>query len=116
MQMRPMWRAVPVAVSAAMVLGGTTLAGAATGQPGQGGTGHSGGIRHVLLISVDGLHQQDLTWYVRNDPHSVLAALAAHGVVYSKAETPFPSDSAPGTGPEQVVVPAGNTSWFQVSS
>ena len=96
MQMRPMWRAVPVAVSAAMVLGGTTLAGAATGQPGQGGTGHSGGIRHVLLLSVDGLHQQDLAWYVRHYPHSVLAALTAQGMEYSNAETPFPSDSTPG--------------------
>src|SRR5215472_6253941 len=96
MQMRPIWRAATVAVSAATVLGGTTLAAAATGRPGDAGAGHSGGIRHVLLISVDGLHQQDLTWYVRNNPHSVLAALTAHGVEYSNAETPFPSDSFPG--------------------
>jgi hypothetical protein len=88
MQMRPIWRAAAVAVSAAVALGGTTLAAAATGQP--------GGVRHVLLISVDGLHQQDLAWYVRNDPHSVLAALAHQGLEYSNAETPFPSDSFPG--------------------
>jgi Type I phosphodiesterase / nucleotide pyrophosphatase len=88
MQMRPIWRAAAVAVSAAVVLGGTTLAAAATGQP--------GGVRHVLLISVDGLHQQDLAWYVRNNPHSVLAALAHQGLEYSNAETPFPSDSFPG--------------------
>jgi hypothetical protein len=98
MQTRPIWRAVPVAVSAAMVLGGTTLAAAATGQPGHGGAGRSGGIRHVLLISVDGLHQQDLTWYVRNNPHSVLAALDRRDAEYSNARTPFrpPGGGRPG--------------------
>jgi hypothetical protein len=96
MQMKSMWRAAAVAVSAATVLGGTTLAAAATGQAAYGGGGHSGGIRHVLLISVDGLHQQDLAWYVKNYPHSVLAALDRRGVEYSNVETPFPSDSFPG--------------------
>jgi hypothetical protein len=55
-----------------------------------------GGIKHVLLISVDGLHQQDLTWYVKNHPGSVLANLVGHGIEYSGALTPFPSDSFPG--------------------
>jgi hypothetical protein len=50
----------------------------------------------VLLISVDGLHQQDLTWYVRHFPRSVLASLDRRGVEYSNARTPFPSDSFPG--------------------
>ena len=50
----------------------------------------------MLLLSVDGLHQQDLAWYVRHYPHSVLAALTAQGMEYSNAETPFPSDSTPG--------------------
>ena len=27
-------------------------------------------IQHVLLISVDGLHQSDLEWYVANHPNS----------------------------------------------
>jgi hypothetical protein len=40
--------------------------------------------RHVLLISVDGLHQQDLEWFVSANPSSTLA------------RTPFPSDSFPG--------------------
>jgi hypothetical protein len=94
MQMRPVWRAAAVAVSATTVLGSATLASAATGQPGR--TDHSGGVRHVLLISVDGLHQQDLAWYVRNHPQSALAALEHQGVEYGNAETPFPSDSFPG--------------------
>jgi hypothetical protein len=50
----------------------------------------------VLLISVDGLHQQDLSWYVKTHPGSVLASLAGHGIDYSNARTPFPSDSSPG--------------------
>jgi len=54
------------------------------------------GINHVLLISVDGLHQSDLEWYVKNYPHSSLASLVKHGVSYNAAATPFPSDSFPG--------------------
>ena len=53
-------------------------------------------IRHVLLLSVDGLHQQDLAWYVRQYPASILASLVGHGIEYSDALTPIPSDSAPG--------------------
>jgi hypothetical protein len=57
---------------------------------------HGSNLQHVLLISVDGLHQQDLAWYVRTHPGSVLAALIRHGLEYSRALTPFPSDSFPG--------------------
>jgi hypothetical protein len=57
---------------------------------------HHQGIKHVLLISVDGLHQQDLSWFVRNFPDSALARLARHGLDYTRAMTPFPSDSFPG--------------------
>jgi hypothetical protein len=94
MHYRPVWRAAAVVASVTAALGGATLASAATGQPSGGHP--SGGIKHVLLISVDGMHQQDLAWYVQNYPHSVLAALEGRGVEYSNAETPFPSDSTPG--------------------
>ena len=53
-------------------------------------------IKHVLLLSVDGLHQQDLAWYVRHYPASTLASLVDHGLEYSNALTPIPSDSSPG--------------------
>jgi Type I phosphodiesterase / nucleotide pyrophosphatase len=53
-------------------------------------------VDHVLLISVDGLHQSDLAWYVRAFPKSTLASLVAQGIDYSNASTPFPSDSFPG--------------------
>jgi type I phosphodiesterase/nucleotide pyrophosphatase len=96
MHIRPIRRAAAVAVSVATVLGGSAFASAASGPAGHGGASTSVGIRHVLLLSVDGLHQQDLTWYVRNHPDSVLAALDRRGVEYSRAMTPFPSDSFPG--------------------
>jgi hypothetical protein len=56
-----------------------------------------GQIKHVLLISVDGMHQQDLTWYIHRYPHSTLADLVRHGTEYSNAVTTIPSDSFPAT-------------------
>jgi hypothetical protein len=52
--------------------------------------------QHVLLISVDGLHQSDLSWYVKQHPNSALARLVKGGVDYTAASTPVPSDSFPG--------------------
>ena len=51
---------------------------------------------HVLLLSVDGLHQSDLQWYVGKHPHSALASLVGKGVEFTNAQTPVPSDSFPG--------------------
>jgi hypothetical protein len=51
---------------------------------------------HVLLLSVDGLHQSDLAWYVATHPGSALAALVHKGTEYTHAQTPVPSDSFPG--------------------
>jgi hypothetical protein len=53
-------------------------------------------IKHVLLISVDGMHQSDLAWYVANHPTSELARLATGGAQYTNAQTTDPSDSDPG--------------------
>jgi hypothetical protein len=61
-----------------------------------GGHHHHHGVKHVLLISVDGLHQSDLQWYVANHPDSELAKLATGGAQYTRAHTPVPSDSDPG--------------------
>ena len=56
------------------------------------------GIRshHVLLISVDGMHQSDLDWYVANHPSSELAKLASGGAEFTNNHTSDPSDSDPG--------------------
>ena len=52
--------------------------------------------QHVLLISVDGMHEQDLRQYVAGHPLSSLAALSSSGVTYSQAHSSMPSDSFPG--------------------
>src|SRR5450432_4307725 len=58
--------------------------------------GDHGDIKHVLLISVDGMHQSDLHWYVANHPNSTLAKLIHSGSEYTNAATSNPSDSDPG--------------------
>ncbi|MBV9258808.1 MAG: alkaline phosphatase family protein, partial [Ktedonobacteraceae bacterium] len=65
-------------------------------QANHGDRDHHLQIRHVLLISVDGLHAIDLTRYVSTYPHSTLAALSKDGVTYTNASTTRPSDSFPG--------------------
>jgi len=64
--------------------------------PGGHGRHHESAIAHVLLVSVDGLHQSDVEWYVSNHPGSELAKLAGGGAEYTSAHTPIPSDSFPG--------------------
>ena len=64
--------------------------------PGGHGGHHGRSIEHVLLISVDGLHQSDVEWYVANHPGSELAKLVGGGAEYARAQTPIPSDSFPG--------------------
>lgn len=61
-----------------------------------GGLSRGGHSAHVLFISVDGLHQADLAWYVAKHPHSALASLVGDSTEYTHAKTPFPSDSFPG--------------------
>src|SRR5262245_25160030 len=53
-------------------------------------------IKHVLLLSVDGLHEGDLARYVAAHPQSALADLVAHGAHYRNAASAMPSDSFPG--------------------
>jgi hypothetical protein len=50
-------------------------------------------IKHVLLISVDGLHALDVARYVEKHTDSALAELARQGITYSNARTPANSDS-----------------------
>jgi len=44
-------------------------------------------IKHVLLISVDGLHALDLSNFVATHADSTLAELGRHGVTYSNNST-----------------------------
>ena len=60
------------------------------------GLGDAHKIKHVLLISVDGLHALDVARFVESYPNSALAELSRHGITYSNARTPANTDSFPG--------------------
>ncbi len=85
--------AVTTGLLAAAVIGGVAAAGPATATDNRHGHGST---RHVLLLSVDGLHQADLEWYVAQYPDSALARLVHRGTEFTRAQTPVPSDSFPG--------------------
>ena len=53
-------------------------------------------VAHVLMISVDGLHQQDVANCIAAKTCPSIAALAQTGVNYTNAFTPGLSDSFPG--------------------
>lgn len=53
-------------------------------------------IKHVLLISVDGLHEQDVARCVASNSCPNIALLAKSGTTYANAYTPGLSDSFPG--------------------
>jgi hypothetical protein len=57
---------------------------------------HGRKFKHVLLISIDGMHALDVANYVGLHPNSALAELSQHGVTYTGARTPANSDSFPG--------------------
>ena len=78
------------------VLAGLAAIAAASALTGSASAHPRPTAKHVLLLSVDGLHQSDLKWYVRAHPRSALARLVWKGVDFTNAQTPFPSDSFPG--------------------
>jgi Type I phosphodiesterase / nucleotide pyrophosphatase len=80
-------------VLGAVAIAGTLASGVVPKTAGAEGRAHS---RHVLLISVDGLHQYDLATCEANGTCPHLAALAGMGTTYTNAVTSEPSDSAPG--------------------
>ena len=57
----------------------------------------SGSGQHVLLLSVDGLHQADFTDPGLAQDLANIRQIAAGGVTYANASTTSPSDSFPGT-------------------
>jgi type I phosphodiesterase/nucleotide pyrophosphatase len=87
-----MLKPLVVFVSAALAVAGS--AGASASETDS--FSHGQETRHVLLISVDGLHALDLTNYVATHKDSTLAALSNHGVTYTNNTSSTPSDSFPG--------------------
>ncbi|ONO19703.1 nucleotide pyrophosphatase, partial [Burkholderia cenocepacia] len=53
-------------------------------------------VKHVLLLSIDGLHEQDLARCIGANTCPNIAVLAKSGVTYANAYTPGLSDSFPG--------------------
>ncbi|MDH6138259.1 hypothetical protein P3T35_000236 [Kitasatospora sp. GP30] len=86
--------AAVLSATGALAAGSLSQAYAAGTDP--AGRHQHGAAQHVLLISVDGLHQSDLSWYLAQHPQSALARLVNGGVQYSDASTTTPSDSFPG--------------------
>jgi hypothetical protein len=94
--MKPTWLLPMSAAAAFGALGFTTIVDA--GAPG------SGAIKHVVLLSIDGMHAIDLYNCAHGiegvnggDPYCPnLAALSSHGVNYVAAVSSKPSDSFPG--------------------
>jgi hypothetical protein len=74
---------------------GVAAIAAAVGAP-PGAAKKPSSIKHVLLISVDGLHQSDLATWVADNPASTFAQLTAEGTTFTNASTTEPSDSFPG--------------------
>jgi hypothetical protein len=92
------YRLVALIVAAGLAtLIGTAAATAPSAYAARGGVpGKPARVSHVLLISVDGLHQSDLAQWIGSHPNSNLAQLAGAGTMYSNASTSMPSDSFPG--------------------
>ncbi|MGB9433188.1 MAG: alkaline phosphatase family protein [Candidatus Acidiferrum sp.] len=84
-----------LATALSFVLIGATLPAPVHAQDGDD-DGIQGKIKHVLLISVDGLHALDLANYVNSHGDSTLAALSRQGITFTNAATSSPSDSFPG--------------------
>src|ERR1700756_3533974 len=83
-------------LSTAAIAGTMLACGVAVAQADDDGPHGGHGYKHVLLISVDGMHSVDLTRWIASHPGGNFAKLADNGVVYPNAYTTAPSDSYPG--------------------
>ena len=85
---------------AALAFGASAACGEALARPLDPAVETSGQIRHVLLISIDGMHALDFRHCSGEAGEPVtcptLNALATTGFVYTQASTSKPSDSFPG--------------------
>ena len=53
-------------------------------------------VKHILLLSLDGMHAIDVANFVETHPNSALASLSEHAITYTNAQTSLPSNSWPG--------------------
>src|SRR5215470_17111954 len=80
-----------LAITLSMVLVGATVPAPVRAQ-----SLSQGNIKHVLLISIDGMHAVDYANCVASNTCPTLAALGQTGVNYTRTTTSRPSDSFPG--------------------
>lgn len=90
------WKRSAVAAASAIALGLAGMQSAQAAQDEQHEHHEARQVKHVLLISFDGLHQQDVARCVAGNTCPNLALLAQSGVTYTNAHTPGLSDSFPG--------------------
>ncbi|MFX1737823.1 alkaline phosphatase family protein [Paraburkholderia sp. A1RI_3L] len=90
------WKRSAVAAASAIALGLAGMQSAHAAQDEQHEHHEARQVKHVLLISFDGLHQQDVARCVAGNTCPNLALLAQSGVTYTNAHTPGLSDSFPG--------------------
>ncbi len=113
---RSLRRVLALASVGVLLASGSAVARSASSVTNPANGGESGHGRHVLLLSIDGMHASDLAWWVRTHPSSALAGLSHIGVTYGAASSSRPSDSFPGLlamvtggGPNSTGV------WYDVS-
>ncbi|CAG8596686.1 18968_t:CDS:2 [Dentiscutata erythropus] len=53
-------------------------------------------FNHVLLISIDGLHQKDVDVFTKDNPGCTLATILKNAVYFTNVQDSFPTDSFPG--------------------
>jgi Type I phosphodiesterase / nucleotide pyrophosphatase len=83
-------------LSTAAIAGAMLACGVADAHADDDGPHGGHGYKHVLLISVDGMHSIDLKRWIASHPGGNFAKLVDQGVVYPNAYTTAPSDSYPG--------------------
>src|ERR1700692_3704851 len=87
------WKLGILTAAFVLVAMATAQAGPKPATPPQRG-GHQ--IRHVLLISIDGMHAVDFANCVASKTCPTLGELGESGVTYTRTSTSRPSDSFPG--------------------
>ncbi len=83
-------------IAAATISAAALAVSVGTGHADDNHENHGDGIRHVLLISIDGMHALDFINCARNSTCPNLAGLKAKGLDYLEASASKPSDSFPG--------------------
>jgi|HubBroStandDraft_6_1064221.scaffolds.fasta_scaffold10697_1 Type I phosphodiesterase / nucleotide pyrophosphatase len=87
---------IPKAMMSSVLAASLLMSPLQVSAAGNGNSSSTQSVKHVLLISVDGLHALDLANYVNAHQDSTLAKLSRSGITYTNASTSTPSDSFPG--------------------